>query len=142
MFKRQDSDFQPPDAPAPTFHHAPSAKTAEVRRETASIGPSISIKGDLTGEEDLVIEGRVDGKVDLKQNSVTIGRNGRIKADIYGKDIFVEGEVQGNLCGHERVVVKSTGNVLGNITEFTGTESLVDEYGFTPASSDASTNRS
>ena len=88
----------------------------EPRREGATIGPSISIKGDLTGEEDLVIQGRVEGKVDLKLNCVTIGKNGRAKADICGKVIFVEGEVEGNLYGQEQIILRNSGQVRGNIS--------------------------
>jgi cytoskeletal protein CcmA (bactofilin family) len=68
------------------------------------------------GEEDLVIQGRVEGKVELKQNSVTIGKSGHAKADIYGKLITVEGEVEGNLFALEQVVVRSSGNLRGDIS--------------------------
>jgi cytoskeletal protein CcmA (bactofilin family) len=113
MFKRPEGDYQQPDQPVSA--PAPRGNPAESRREGATIGPSISIKGDLTGEEDLIIQGKVEGKVDLKQNSVTIGRNGRVRADIYAKLVNVEGEVEGNLIGLEQIVVRSTGSVRGNI---------------------------
>ncbi|HYK87190.1 MAG TPA: polymer-forming cytoskeletal protein [Acidobacteriota bacterium] len=80
------------------------------------IGPSIFIKGELKGEEDLIIEGRVEGKIEFRQNNVTIGKNGRVKADIFGKHISVEGEVQGNLMGEEQVLLRQSGNLRGNIT--------------------------
>lgn len=112
MFKKPDGDYTNPE-PAPP---APRITRAEPRREAATIGPSISIKGDLTGEEDLVVQGRVDGKVDLKQYSVTIGREGKAKADIYGRLICIEGEVEGNLYGQEQVTVRSSGSVRGNIS--------------------------
>jgi cytoskeletal protein CcmA (bactofilin family) len=96
--------------PAPVSHN-----TGGQTKERAVIGPTITIKGDLTGEEDLVIEGRVEGKVELKRHSVTIGKSGRIKADIYGKTITVEGDVEGNLFGEEQLIVRQTGNVRGNI---------------------------
>ena len=65
--------------------------------ESTIIGPSISVKGELTGEEDLTVQGQVEGQIDLKKRHVTIGRTGCIKADVYGKIITIEGEVQGNL---------------------------------------------
>jgi len=80
------------------------------------IGPTVYIKGDLSGQEDLIIEGRVEGKIELRQHSVTVGKNGKVKADIYGKTITIEGEVQGNLYGEEQVVLRQTGTVRGNIT--------------------------
>lgn len=100
-----------PETPA-----SPVAKRHEPRGEQAIIGPSISIKGDLTGEEDLTIQGRVEGKIDLKQHHVLIGGNGRIKAEVYAKGICIEGEVQGDLHADEQIVVRQSANVTGNIT--------------------------
>ena len=88
----------------------------EQLKERAIIGPSISIKGTLAGEEDLMIQGQVEGKIDLKNNNITVGRNGRIKADIYGKVISIEGEVEGNLFGDEKIVLRQSGVVRGNMT--------------------------
>lgn len=82
---------------------------------SAVIGPSIHIKGDLTGEEDLTIQGNVEGSVNLKQNNLTVGSNGRINANIYAKTITVEGDVKGDLFGEESVHIKQTGKVHGNI---------------------------
>jgi cytoskeletal protein CcmA (bactofilin family) len=87
----------------------------EQSKEQAVIGPSISIKGELSGEEDLMIQGRVEGTIELKNNNVTVGRTGHIKADIYGKVISIEGEVQGNLFGEEKIVVRESGVVRGNM---------------------------
>ena len=84
-------------------------------RVAATIGPSIAIKGDVTGEEDLIIEGRIEGKILLKANSVTIGRNGRVKANVYANSIMVEGEVEGDLIGKDEVVIRQSGKVKGNV---------------------------
>ena len=101
----QVQPLQVPRAPVPQAHS----------REHAVIGPTISVKGDVTGEEDLLIEGRVEGKIELRHHSVTVGKNGHIKADIYGKSITVEGTVEGNLYGEEQLVVRQSGTVRGNI---------------------------
>ena len=104
---------RPAAAPAPAPSNAPS----EPRRgERATIGPSIFIVGDLTGDEDLVIEGRVEGKVDLKQNNVTIGKNGRVRADVFGRVVTVEGEVDGNVFAQEQAILRQSGAIRGNIT--------------------------
>ncbi len=79
------------------------------------IGPSISIKGEITGEDDLTVQGQVEGTIDLKKNHVTIGRTGRIKAAVYGRSITIEGEVQGNLFGEERIVLRQSGRVRGDM---------------------------
>ena len=103
-------------APAPSTP-APAASEPQRRpSERATIGPSIFIKGDLSGEEDLVIEGRVEGRVDLKQNNVTVGKNGRVKADVFGKVVVVEGEVDGNVFAREQAILRQSGSIRGNIT--------------------------
>ena len=88
----------------------------EQLKERAIIGSSIRIKGTLSGKEDLMIQGRVEGKIDLKKNNITVGKSGRIKGDIYGKVINIEGEVQGNLFGEERIVLRQSGKVRGDMT--------------------------
>lgn len=107
-----ESPETPSYAPRPESQPAPAGG----RRERAVIGASITIHGDLSGEEDLTIHGRVEGKVDVKGNSVTIGESGRVKADVYADTIFVEGEVEGNLYGGNQIVLRSSGNVRGNLT--------------------------
>jgi cytoskeletal protein CcmA (bactofilin family) len=84
--------------------------------ERASIGRSITIKGEVSGSEDLLIHGSVEGTVNLGENTVTVGASAKVKADIFGKVIHVEGEVLGNLFGAEQVTVHRTGYVRGNIT--------------------------
>lgn len=82
---------------------------------TATIGPTICVKGDLSGEEDLLIQGRVEGTINLKQNLI-VGQQGEINANIYARTITVEGTVKGDMYGEERVIIKDTGNVQGNVT--------------------------
>jgi cytoskeletal protein CcmA (bactofilin family) len=127
VWKRNENEFAPPPttpAPAPPQVQSPvapppvAARPAEAPRQprvAATIGPSIAIKGDVTGEEDLIIEGRIEGKILLKANSVTIGRNGRVKANVYANSITVEGEVEGDLIGKDEVVIRQSGKVKGNV---------------------------
>lgn len=117
MWKRSEPEkTDPHPAPAPQVQPGPALRTPVPQtRERAVIGPTIVIKGDLTGEEDLLIEGRVDGKIELRRHSITIGKNGRIKADIFGKIISIEGTVEGNLYGEEQLIVRQSGSVHGNI---------------------------
>jgi cytoskeletal protein CcmA (bactofilin family) len=110
----QTSETQPTPVPQPQPTSA-QRNPASQPKERSVIGPTISIKGDLTGEEDLLIEGRVEGRVEFQQHSVIIGKNGRIKADIHGKAITVEGNVEGNLFGEEQLIVRQSGTVRGNI---------------------------
>ncbi len=81
----------------------------------ANIGKSISINGDLTGEEDLVVEGKVQGKIDLPANELTIGANGDVRAEVHAKTVLVVGRVAGNISASDRVEIQSTGVVEGDI---------------------------
>ncbi len=82
----------------------------------AQIGKSITIQGDLSGDEDLVIEGTVDGKVELPNNQLTIGAHGTIRAELHAKSVLVIGRVTGNVHGSERVEIQATGIVEGDVT--------------------------
>jgi len=110
VWKKSEAESTP-IAPTPS---APRPRN-EPRNSVATIGPSISIKGDLSGKEDLLIQGRVEGNIELKQNNVTVGQEGRVQADIHGRSIRVEGDVKGNLYGEEDVVIRQSGSVQGNI---------------------------
>ena len=93
---------------------APTQSQPVRSSQAAVLGPSITIKGTLSGDEDLLIEGRVDGEVAFKKHTLTVGKSGRIKADLHCKKIFVEGQVNGNLYGDEIVVIKTSAKVHGN----------------------------
>jgi cytoskeletal protein CcmA (bactofilin family) len=80
-----------------------------------NIGKSVVIKGELNGSEDLTIEGQVDGKIELRQNVLTIGPNGRIKAQVFAKSVIVLGEVTGNVTATEKVDIRDNGSVDGDI---------------------------
>jgi cytoskeletal protein CcmA (bactofilin family) len=83
--------------------------------DAAVIGRSIRINGDLSGDEDLRIEGDVSGTVELKNSALTIGKEGKVKADVYAKSIAVDGETMGDLYATERVSVHANARVQGNI---------------------------
>ena len=80
------------------------------------IGKSVVIKGELSGSEDLTIEGQVDGKIELRQNVLTIGPNSKIKAQVFAKAVVVQGEVTGNITASEKVDIRDNGSVDGDIT--------------------------
>ena len=79
------------------------------------IGPSIVIKGEVTGSEDLLIQGKVEGKINLSGNQVSVGDSGEVNADIHAKIIKIDGKVAGDITGVEKVVISKSGNVHGNI---------------------------
>jgi len=100
----------PAPAPAPTARQEPANSRSE-----AMIGPSIEIKGSVSGDEDLVIQGTVEGTVELGSHQVTVGPSGKVNADINAKVVSIDGEVSGDLTGSEKVVISKSGNVRGNI---------------------------
>lgn len=85
-------------------------------KERAIVGHTIVIKGNLSGDEDLTVQGRVEGKIELNNHNVTIGEKGTVKADIDAKIISIEGQVKGNLIGREKVVLRKSSTVHGNVT--------------------------
>jgi cytoskeletal protein CcmA (bactofilin family) len=80
-----------------------------------NIGKSVVIKGELTGSEDLTIEGHVEGKIELRQNVLTIGPNGKIKAQVFAKSVIILGEVTGNVTATEKVDLRDNGSIDGDI---------------------------
>ena len=85
-------------------------------RTQVNIGKSVVIKGELSGSEDLTIEGQVEGKIELRQNVLTIGPNGKIKAQVAAKSVVVQGEVMGNITASEKVDIRDSGSVDGDIS--------------------------
>jgi cytoskeletal protein CcmA (bactofilin family) len=81
----------------------------------AIIGRSIQINGDVKGDEDLMIEGDVSGTVELRNHALTIGKEGKVKADIHARSITVDGSTDGDLFASESIAIRSTANVRGNL---------------------------
>jgi cytoskeletal protein CcmA (bactofilin family) len=105
----------PPAAEAARTPSAPSEPQRGMERTTVNIGKSVVIKGELSGSEDLTIEGQVDGKIELRQNVLTIGPNGKIKAQVFAKSVVILGEVTGNVTASEKVDIRDNGSVDGDI---------------------------
>jgi len=79
------------------------------------LGPSLVFKGDLAGSEDLIISGQVEGKVNVQGHSITVGPEGKVKAEIRASRVVIEGLVQGNINVQERVEIHKTGHVVGDL---------------------------
>lgn len=83
-------------------------------RKKSVLGPTLRFKGELSAEEDLLIQGRVEGSI-KHSSSLTVGEEGQVKADIDAEYIAVEGKVKGDLSGSQSVVVRDTADIEGNI---------------------------
>ncbi|MFZ0084929.1 MAG: polymer-forming cytoskeletal protein [Candidatus Acidiferrales bacterium] len=99
-----------PAASAPIRSSVPSA------RNLATLGPGLTVKGQISGDEDLQIDGKVEGPIALKGQRLTVGQNGEIVSDVHAREVIVYGKVRGNLHAEDRVEVKKDGSVIGNIT--------------------------
>ena len=86
-----------------------------LERDVVNIGKSVVVKGELNGSEDLTIEGQVEGKIELRQHALTIGPNGKIRAQVFAKSVIVLGEVTGNIMATERVNIRDNGSVDGDL---------------------------
>ena len=129
MWKRDESvkptTPPPPATPAvpaaaPAAASAPAAqhhdvRTQQIERDKVNIGKSVVIKGELSGSEDLTIEGHCEGRIELRDNVLTIGPNGKIRAEVFAKSVIVLGEVTGNVTASEKVDIRDNGSVDGDI---------------------------
>ena len=132
MWKRDDAvKPTPPGAPAGAPQNAQTTQNVNpapapepvrssdslrgMEKGPVNIGKSVVIKGELTGSEDLTIEGHVEGKIELRQNVLTIGPNGKIKAQVFAKSVIILGEVTGNVTASEKVDLRDNGSVDGDI---------------------------
>ena len=86
-----------------------------MEKDIVNIGKSVVIKGELNGSEDLTIEGHVEGTIQLREHVLTIGPNGKIKAQVFAKSVIVLGEVTGNVTASEKVDIRDKGSVDGDI---------------------------
>jgi len=85
------------------------------RADVAHIGKSVIVKGELSGSEDLFLDGEVEGSIELRSNSVIIGPNGRVRANVHAREIIVHGKVDGNVRGIEKVELKKSAVLNGDI---------------------------
>ncbi|MCA1778865.1 MAG: polymer-forming cytoskeletal protein [Xanthomonadaceae bacterium] len=126
MFNKRDSSSSE-NQPAPRTPPRNESSATEHRTETprpvtppgakdiAIIGSSISINGELKGAEDLIVQGRITGTIELKSNTLTVGPEGRIDAEVFAHTILVEGTVNGDLYASERISIQKSARISGNI---------------------------
>lgn len=109
MFKKQS------DAPTATSFRI-EAETSRPSKGVSVLGPTLTFKGgELSSDEDLIIEGTVEGKIAHQSHHLTIGKNGRVKANVRARLITVYGTVEGDLHGDEGVQITATARVIGNV---------------------------
>jgi cytoskeletal protein CcmA (bactofilin family) len=124
MWKRDEAvkptNGQPATPGAPTYQpaapvHAVNLQPHNGRDVVVNIGKSVVIKGELNGSEDLTVEGQVEGTIDLRDNVLTIGPHGNIKAKVFAKSVIVLGQVTGDITASEKVDIRDGGSVEGDL---------------------------
>jgi cytoskeletal protein CcmA (bactofilin family) len=135
MWKKEDvkSPAAPENSSSSSVSSAPNLSSPRdanfavpvATRAAAMISQGIRIKGEVTGSEDLFIDGHLEGKLNLSNSKLTIGPNGEVKADVFAREVIVLGRVDGKIVGRERIQLGSTGNVAGDLQ----TERLAIEDG-------------
>ena len=104
------------NSPASNPNALNPVKTVSAPIEQATIGRTLVIKGEVSGAEALYIDGRIEGKISLSDNRVTIGRNGSVQGNITAREVVVMGKVNGNLDCSDRVDIRSEGSVTGDVS--------------------------
>ncbi len=120
MWKRDEAvrptGGQPAAQPQPATAGANRPEASQRQeRDIVNIGKSVVIKGELNGSEDLTIEGQVEGTIQLRDHVLTIGPNGKIKAQVFAKAVIILGQVTGNVTASEKVDIRDNGSVDGDI---------------------------
>ena len=124
MWTKQQTQTEPPAAPpqaakpSVVAFNSPStpALGSSPARGSARLGSSLQIKGQITGTEDLQIDGKVDGPISLRGHELTVGATAQLTSEIHARQVIVFGKVVGNVHARDRVDVKSDGSVIGDIS--------------------------
>jgi len=127
MWKRKEDEYIPPAEPTPSPSHtaapaAPPRPPEPVRsepshsHEVATIGKSVVVKGELSGSEDLIVDGEVEGSITLRGQSLTVGPNGRVRANIEARNVIIHGRVDGNIHASDRVDLRKSATLSGDIS--------------------------
>lgn len=129
MWKRKEDEYVPPAEPTPSPSYTPTASapprpSEPVRSEpshsghsseVATIGKSVVVKGELSGSEDLIVDGEVEGSITLRGQSLTVGPNGRVRANIEARNVIIHGRVDGNIHASDRVDLRKSATLSGDI---------------------------
>jgi cytoskeletal protein CcmA (bactofilin family) len=130
MWKRRKEDMPSEQTPepagrtgtsfAPVAESAPPPRVAPPPpRVEARIGPSVAVKGQIFGQEDLWLDGEIEGSVELPENKFVIGKTGKVHADIKAREVDVLGSVRGDIQAREKITIRKDANLVGNIKSAT-----------------------
>ena len=127
MWKRKEEPAATPSPPAPAAREEPRSAPPNLQERKIEMGPespktavahigkSVLVKGELSGSEDLYIDGQVEGMIELREHNLSVGPNGRVHADINAKEVIILGTVKGNVRAVDRVEIRKSGSVQGDL---------------------------
>ena len=115
MWDKRRPDFPPPSGSGPVEAQSTTAAPIEPATSGTAIGAAISIIGDVYSEEDLFIDGQVQGTLELKESRLTVGPNGKAKSNVKARDVIILGSVQGDIEASRKITVRRQGSLVGNI---------------------------
>jgi len=93
--------------------------TPSSQNHSTVLGGSLALKGELSGKEDLLIEGQFEGSVDVPEHCLTVGPQGRVKADVRARQVVVHGAVEGKVTARDKIDLRKSGNVIGDLVSAT-----------------------
>jgi cytoskeletal protein CcmA (bactofilin family) len=117
--KKTEPEWAPPPAPkleTPMTDNMPKVPSSiPVNQGTTLLGRSAVMHGEISASEDLQIEGQFDGTINLQENCLTVGPKGQVKAEVHARQVVVHGSVNGNVTAREKIEIRRTGHVLGDL---------------------------
>ena len=114
--KKEEAPPARPQQPAPVPQTAMRpVEPLPAPKSSAVIGKAVTIKGEIYSEEDLFVDGKVEGLLELKEHKLTVGPNGRADTNITAREVVVQGTVHGNIDAQQKITIRKDGNVVGNI---------------------------
>ena len=113
--KEEAAPARPPQAMPAVQPPGRTADPLPAPNTSALIGKAVTIKGEIYSEEDLFIDGKVEGLLELKDHKLTVGPNGRADSNITAREVVVQGTVHGNIDAQQKITIRKDGNVVGNI---------------------------
>jgi cytoskeletal protein CcmA (bactofilin family) len=116
--KKEEANSRPPQPVTNSPQPAPAQRPMDAPqppKTTATIGKAVTIKGEIHSKEDLFIDGKVEGLLELKEHKLTVGPNGRADTNITAREVVVMGTVHGNIDAQQKITIRKDGNLIGNI---------------------------
>ena len=112
---KSNGPVRPPEAASVPTQPVQPVRTVDTDRRGATIGKAVTVKGDIYSEEDLFIDGEVQGTLHVKDSRLTIGPNGKAQSNVKAREVVIQGKVQGNVEAQQKITIRKEGSLVGDI---------------------------